>query len=178
MRRVLALLCLVACAAVPRPPVDLIDCVTPCGLRVLTDAKGCAAAKTTEALELRAVYDNVSVVTATQFCAAEKGWVVIVHDAKPQDTAHCLGDAWWTAGMCVDGYTHSALKIVEVANGDWAHNALAHELFHVALWSTLQSFGHCSWRELGILKAVKQVTGLTDFTRPEARCKWPDGGAE
>jgi hypothetical protein len=177
MRKLLALLCLVACAAVPKAE-PLADCTTRCGLRVLTSAKGCLAAQALEDRELQAVADNVSVVTAKQFCASENGWVAIIHDAKPEDTAHCMGDAWWTAGMCVDGYTHSSLKIVEVADGDWAHNALAHELFHVALWGNLQSFGHCRWYEMGILKAVKQATGLTDFTRPEARCYWPDGGAD
>jgi len=178
VRRILALLCLVACAAARPAPQELTDCTTACGLRVLTTAKGCVAAQALEDRELTAVAENVTVISRDQFCKAEAGWVVIVHDAKPQDTAHCMGDAWWTAGMCVDGYTHSSLHIVEVADADWAHNALAHELFHVALWGTLQSYGHCAWREMGILKAVKQVTGSTDFTRPEARCRWPDGGAD
>lgn len=180
MRRALALLCLVwACAASPASKSDLLgleeldDCVTLCGLRVLTHKGTCKTVQATEDRLLLALADSVPAITPAQMCAAEKGWIVVPHGYNNDDKKYCDGNGWLQGLDCVIGYTFKDLQMVETANEDWAHNALAHELMHVASLYRWHKTGHCQWKEMGIKAAIKAVTGEEDLT---PGCSLPDGG--
>ncbi len=167
----LPLLFLWACAAAHPIPSPLVDCKTPCGLHIITAGTECPAAKSTEARLLTALALD-TLIDPVQACAAFDGWTVIAHGAATLKDQLMCDPGWWQ-GICVVGYTFDQFKLVEVSDEDWAHNALAHELIHVISLHLWQREGHCRWYEMGILNALKIVTGSWDYTRPEADCAEP-----
>lgn len=173
MRRAWPTVLLVACAAIPNKPAatqHYISCDTVCGLHVLTEAENCEAAKSAEARLLLALPKHTS-ITPAQMCAAEDGWTAIVHEHNKDDDEQCEPGGWWQNGICVGGYTFEKFKIVETYDHDWAHNSLAHELFHVVSLHLWQRDGHCRWYEMGFLDSIKEVTGHWDHTKPGKNCK-------
>lgn len=102
-------------------------------------------------------------------CEALKGWRIELHERDPVDGIRCepyTGElAWWDFGLhaCLAGYTHRETHSVEVGNLD-GQGALAHELVHAIDYSQGIPVGHCHWKERGILKALKEITGADDHS--------------
>jgi hypothetical protein len=177
LRVLLALLCLLACAAVPPKPEDgkLQECETPCGLKAFVYSEAqCASLKRFEARDQAEFGKDVTLFTPKDMCAAEEGWMIIVHKQTDQDRLECTDGAWlMPAGatkMCVIGYTHEGLHVVELSDDDFQHNSLAHELVHVTTIHKFKYTNHCGWAERGIKKALLAVTGSEDDTYPGADC--------
>lgn len=175
-RLLFPLLLLASCAAgrhnLSSQPNDGPACMTPCGL--IAKPKSCKALKAAELKILAAYAENVPEWTADEMCAAMKGWVLIVHKMKPKDEAcralYPYPDVWTFGNLCITGYTHWQIKVVEIGNEDWGHNALAHELGHVFSVSTGVGLGHCDWEARGIKAALKSATGKDDPTPSEGEC--------
>lgn len=169
-RTVLTSLLFWTCAASPKP-IEPAVCITRCGLHVVARTNTCPKAKALELEVLRAIARDVTQFTPDDMCEAERNWVVVTHTYTKSDGEMCTWPAWWDGYTeCVVGYAHRDINIIETTNEDWLHNALAHELMHAAQIYKLRGDGHCHWKKLGILKALREVTGQIDKSESEPAC--------
>lgn len=146
-------------------------CVTPCGMR---SAEG--NCEELQRFETRALNRLTAAVPAFEpgACRALKGWEVVVHKPVPDDELCKTG--WLISTFCAIGYTELAEKRIYVFDTDWQSNALAHEMAHVLdAHATGGRAGHCRWADRRLVRALTELSGLPELSKPEASCT-ADGG--
>lgn len=157
------------CAPVPVPRAQLqraaARCVTACDMRADIDEGDCRALINVEAQIIHAYASQVpEFQPGYASCVALGGYTIKVHNAND---ARCIGAGWFDSdvGACVIGTTRTHLKLIEVVDSDWSHNALAHEIGHALdhEYKTEQG-GHCGWEARGLKRAIFLVTGEPDLT--------------
>jgi hypothetical protein len=167
------LVLLAACApkrAAPPPPAAVdAGCVTTCGLR--TADGDCAELRAFEPEVIRAV-GSLPKMDPEDVCAAVHGWRIKLHVRTAYDTDMCGDLSWWLApGFCIAGYTWKDDRTIELATTNWRHNALTHEVVHVAdLKRTGGRPGHCLWKYPQVGETLEHLTGRHENQKPEADC--------
>ncbi len=142
-------------------------CVTTCGLRF--DAGiDCAGLQEMETRTLRAFEQRVTHWDYARTCEALDGWKIFIHKRTHEDQTECPEGGFWYQNNdkdCFAGYAHVFTREIELDNGEWQNNAIAHELVHVLQVGLGELIGHCFWKERGILRALKFATGRTPFLK-------------
>ena len=160
------------CASIPTVDAGTLEpaagCFTQCGLNA--PAENCTELQQSEVrivLELGKVREFGGVGAV---CAALHGWQIQIRQRAATDSEQCWAPAWPTAHGCVIGMAVLGERRITLPDSYWQNNALAHEIVHVLDWSNGLPSGHCAWRERGIKKALRRLTGYVDHTRPAPEC--------
>ncbi len=170
-RLMAALVCLTSCATAPTQAAakPAPGCVTTCGLRA--SGVDCDALQALEDSALKNFERYTDTISHDRACAAFNGWEIVEHPMSPDDTCQPYG---WTVvrRLCVSGYTHLERKQIELlTTKQLLRGPLAHELAHVADYSALGHAGHCRWLQRGIKRALMEITGVWDASKPESDCE-------
>lgn len=90
----------------------------------------------------------------------------MAHHYRVSDAIACPSGKSWPAAfrptLCLLGYTHENLHLVEVNKAEWLSSTLSHELVHVVELKARGRAGHCRWDPRGVKAALFRVTGSQD----------------
>lgn len=135
-----------------------------------TVAYSCQAFQETETAFIQAMERN-TVWNRQDICPTLDRWWVRVHPIDTTDT-RCSSPSWWIGdGVgCVLGYTHEDIRLIEIENREFRRGSLAHEMTHAFTIGFYGHAGHCMWGQFGIKKALREVTGETDYSNEWVDC--------
>lgn len=140
-------------------------CYTQCGMEGDFTPTTCSELREAEYTAILAFQKDVpTFIEADMMCVGIQGYKVFVHSRNPLDDAMGCVTGWWGGSECVVGQERSDRRTIELANTDFMHNALTHELAHALdRWFFIKKTEkHCGWAERGIELAIADVTGKED----------------